>query len=272
MNLTISFPEIEISNSMIVFYFVYFITSAFISYAFKQSNLFFKFFVFFIAIGYIQFLWNGENIYATLSSLAGFIFIYRDVISEFFSSIFSFFDNVFYRIKSFFSSIFSSVAGFFYLIFRVLQWFFNFLAPIFRWIFTRRESPRSKEKRENSETKSSWWGKYRADKKDESVNQAKEDLKRAREEAKKREEQERAEKDGKNAYQTRSDNRSFEEILGLPSPFSKSELNRAYKTAVSRYHPDKYVHMSEQFQQEAQQEFVKIQKAYNYLLGRVSDD
>lgn len=154
----------------------------------------------------------------------------------------------------------------------MLQWLFNLLAPIFRWIFTRIESPRSSEKQEKSQTKSSWWGSWKSANKDESVNQAKEEFKRAREEAKKREEQERAEKDGKNAYQTRSDNRSFEEILGLPTPFSKSELNRAYKTAVSRYHPDKYVHMSEQFQQEAQQEFVKIQKAYNYLLGRVSDD
>lgn len=271
MNLTISLPEIEISNSMIVFYFVYFITSAFISYAFKQSNLFFKFFIFFIAIGYIQFLWNGENIEATLSALAGFIFIYRDIISELFSSIFSFVDNVFYRIKSFFSWIFSGIFGFFYFCFRIFQRIFDFLAILSRWIFARKPATERKQKNRDNADSGSWWQKWKSSNKEESVNQAKEDFKRAREEAKKREEQEQQENKN-SSYQSKTDNRSFEEILGLPTPFSKAELNRAYKTAVSRYHPDKYVHMSQQFQQEAQQEFVKIQKAYNYLLGRISDD
>jgi hypothetical protein len=224
-----------------------------------------------MGIGYIQFLWNIHSIEATLSALAGFIFIYRESISEFFSSVTSTIENFFYTTKSFFVGIFSTILGCFYFMFRIFSFIFNLFSPIFKlkldFIRTTDHSADDNQGKKSG----SWWKKEQnQSSREEAINKAKEELKRAREEAKKREEQEESKKSSN--YSPKPDNRSFEEILGLPNPFTKSDLNKAYKTAVSRYHPDKYVHMSEQFQQEAQQEFVKIQKAYNYLLGRISDD
>lgn len=265
MNLTVSLPEITLNNSFIVYCFSYFITATFLSYIFKQSNLFFKFFIFFMGIGYIQFLWNIHSIEATLSALAGFIFIYRESISEFFSSITSTVENLFYNTKSLFVGIFSTILGCFYFIFRIFSFIFNLFRPIFKRATDHRADDNQGKK------SGSWWKKAQdQSSREEAINKAKEDLKRAREEAKKREEQEESKKSSN--HTENSDDRSFEEILGLSNPFTKSDLNKAYKIAVSRYHPDKYVHMSELFQQEARQEFVKIQRAYNYLLGRISDD
>lgn len=283
MNLTVSIPEITLNSSFIVYCFAYFITAVFISYFFKQANLFFKFFVFLMGIGYIQFLWNIESIEATLSALTGFIFVYREVISELVSSFTSSVENFIYRIKSFFVSIFSTILGCFYFIFRALRFvyyttsdvftaFYNLLSRIFNWgiKFHKANEKWKDEKSKNSESRSNN-SRYESQKnnREDDINKAKEELKKAREQAKKREE-EQQQKQSSNSSEP-SDDRSFQEILGLSNNFNKAELVKAYKIAVSRYHPDKYVHMSEQFQQEAQQEFVKIQRAYNYLLNSVND-
>jgi hypothetical protein len=290
MNLTVSIPEITLNNSFIVYCFSYFITAVFISYFFKQANLFFKFFIFLMGIGFIQFLWNIESIEATLSALAGFIFVYREVISELVSSFTSSVENFIYSIKSFFSSIFSTIFGCFYFIFRSLRFvyytaidfftaFYNLLSRIFNWgiEFNKAKEKRKDEKPKNSESRANnsrneSKKNNREDDKESTVNQAKEELKRAREQAKKREEEEKKEQQKQSSKTSQpNDNRSFQEILGLSNNFNKADLVKAYKIAVSRYHPDKYTHMSEQFQQEAQQEFVKIQRAYNYLLNSVND-
>jgi len=92
----------------------------------------------------------------------------------------------------------------------------------------------------------------------DAINQAKEELRRAREQAKQKEDQQ-----GDNAD---SGGRSYRQILGLDDKYSLADLMKAYKLGVSRYHPDKYSHMSESFQKEAQDEFVKVKRAYNELL------
>ncbi len=94
--------------------------------------------------------------------------------------------------------------------------------------------------------------------KQDAINKAKEEVKRAREQAKRKEDQQ----DDNNG----GGGRSYQQILGLSDNFSLADLMRAYKLAVSRYHPDKYSHMSESFQKEAQAEFVKVKKAYNELI------
>jgi len=61
------------------------------------------------------------------------------------------------------------------------------------------------------------------------------------------------------------DNRTATEILGLSTGFTSQQLDDAHKRLVSRYHPDKHVHMSDEFQLETTEEFKKIQVAYNKI-------
>lgn len=93
----------------------------------------------------------------------------------------------------------------------------------------------------------------------DAINRAKEEVRKAREQAKRKEEQEQGDN-------TAGDGRSYKEILGLSDNFSLADLMKAYKLGVSRYHPDKYSHMSESFQQEAQAQFIMVKKAYNALV------
>lgn len=90
----------------------------------------------------------------------------------------------------------------------------------------------------------------------EAIHRAKEEVKRAREQAKQKEQQQDDQGGG---------GRSYQQILGLNGRYSLADLIKAYKALASRYHPDKYSHMSPQFQQEAQAEFVKVKHAFDEL-------
>jgi DnaJ-domain-containing protein 1 len=61
------------------------------------------------------------------------------------------------------------------------------------------------------------------------------------------------------------DNRNAMEVLGLSVGFTPQDLKDAYKRLTNRYHPDKHIHMSQEFKNEAEIEFGKIQKAYNKI-------
>ena len=61
------------------------------------------------------------------------------------------------------------------------------------------------------------------------------------------------------------DNRNAMEVLGVSNGFTPKELKDAYKRLTSRYHPDKHIHMSVEFRDEAENEFGKIQTAYNKI-------
>jgi len=65
--------------------------------------------------------------------------------------------------------------------------------------------------------------------------------------------------------QNTPDNRNAMEVLGVSNGFTPKELKDAYKRLTSRYHPDKHIHMSSQYRDEAENEFGKIQKAYNKI-------
>jgi DnaJ-domain-containing protein 1 len=97
----------------------------------------------------------------------------------------------------------------------------------------------------------------------EQSQRAKEEFRKVRAEAERKKVKEESEAYTKTqGYQ---DTRSCEDILGLSSGYTKNELKIAYKRSVSRFHPDKYVHMSESFRAEAEEEFKKIQRAYKVL-------
>jgi hypothetical protein len=66
----------------------------------------------------------------------------------------------------------------------------------------------------------------------------------------------------------KTDDQTPYEILGINPSASKKEINRAYKEAIKKYHPDKLSHLGEEFSDLANEKFLAIQKAYDTLMGK----
>jgi hypothetical protein len=60
------------------------------------------------------------------------------------------------------------------------------------------------------------------------------------------------------------------EILGVTPDASLDEIQVAYRAAAQQYHPDKVAHLGDEFQALAQEKFVQIQEAYNFLINNHS--
>lgn len=60
--------------------------------------------------------------------------------------------------------------------------------------------------------------------------------------------------------------RSPYDILGVRPGASKKEIQRAYKEAIKKYHPDKLSHLGEEFSTLANEKFLEIQDAYDILM------
>ncbi|MBW2030373.1 MAG: DnaJ domain-containing protein [Deltaproteobacteria bacterium] len=58
------------------------------------------------------------------------------------------------------------------------------------------------------------------------------------------------------------------EVLGIDRTASGEEIRTAYRRLVSKYHPDKVVHLGEEFQTLAEEKFKEIQEAYQALTSR----
>ena len=56
------------------------------------------------------------------------------------------------------------------------------------------------------------------------------------------------------------------DILGVRPNASKIEIQKAYKEAIKKYHPDKLSHLGEEFSNLANEKFLEIQKAYDTLM------
>ena len=54
-------------------------------------------------------------------------------------------------------------------------------------------------------------------------------------------------------------------VLGVSQGASDQEIQKAYKTLASRYHPDKVQHLGEEFRELAEKRFKEIQQAYQEL-------
>lgn len=243
MNLTIHFYDyqITINNQTLIICFAYFCISAVSAHFLKKTNLFFKLFVLLFIINFFAMVQGANRIEITASVLLGFFVIYRENIIE-----------LFLDCKYWLESLFEFIKNSLLAIGRLFSWFFG----IFSLIPIRREQAagESRQRRQESDpgADSRPNGSQQSHDREEEIRRAKEELRRMREE------------------QDAADNRSHQQILGLHDGFSKAELEKAYKMAVSRYHPDKYSHMSESFRKEAETELVKVQQAYRALLARVS--
>ena len=58
------------------------------------------------------------------------------------------------------------------------------------------------------------------------------------------------------------------EILGLGPDASKDEIQSAYRQAIKKYHPDKVSHLGKEFSTLANEKFIEIQNAYDFLMKK----
>ena len=307
---------ITINNLLIVLCLFYFFLSAFLSYLFKQANIFLKLVVFFFIMGLFVSIESTNRIEVTIASVLGFLFIYADTALDFLFGVKLGIETVLF---GFFGMIKRLLLFILLPIANCFTWFYNLLSRFFGWNlkFHRLDEPMPKDREESSrrprrrhwkhkdetpnrnqtrheqknQHRDSNRGKYSfrrnrhdkasrdethqhqysrsADKqKQDAINRAKEEVKQAREQNKRKEEQRQGSTGGhkpKPSVNT-DDKRTAQQILGLNDNFTLAELSKAYKIGLARYHPDKYSHMSEDFQKEAQAEFIKIKNAYNVLI------
>ncbi len=54
-------------------------------------------------------------------------------------------------------------------------------------------------------------------------------------------------------------------VLGIEPTATEEEIKKAYRQMAVRYHPDKVIHMGEEFQKGAKEKFQKIQDAYESI-------
>ena len=59
--------------------------------------------------------------------------------------------------------------------------------------------------------------------------------------------------------------RSYEDVLGLSSGWTKSDLKSAYRKKCQQIHPDKWKDFPEDIAQRLEKEYKEVQKAYKYL-------
>jgi hypothetical protein len=277
--------KLDINVPLVVTSVFYFILSAVLARIFKGANFFFKIVLFFLIAGVLKEISSVYRTEALISILSGIVFIYIDLIVDFFSAVKRWTENVFYGISYRVRIITGIIGKILFAIRWVLRlvlipianlftWFYNFLSRTFHWnrVFIplteqfKRKYREAESRRPKHESRQSGAGNtHKAgstnSEQEEYIRRAKEKVRQAREEAeraKREEEQPRGNAGG--------DQRTPRQILGLGETFTLEELKRAYRLAASRYHPDKHLGMSERFKKEAEAEFIKVQNAYEVLM------
>ncbi len=54
-------------------------------------------------------------------------------------------------------------------------------------------------------------------------------------------------------------------VLGVEPSATDEEIKKAYRQMAIRYHPDKVIHMGEEYQKGAREKFQKVQEAYENI-------
>lgn len=237
----------------------------------KNAHLFFKPVIFLFLVLLLANVQQEHNLYKTVPVVLGILLVYSSSIVNQLIQMIELIEELLFKLKYFLVSVFESIANLVGLIFLVIFYPFKLVFSAIGFIInpaTRVFGSFKRDKYEDQvdcgEPFSSGTDYQRATQADqeEAVKQAKDEFRRAR-----------GEQDDKDdvAYtpntSAREDTRSYHEILGLPQNFNREDLKKAYKTAVSKYHPDHHQHMPESFRKEAEAELVKVNRAYNYLLN-----
>jgi DnaJ-domain-containing protein 1 len=55
------------------------------------------------------------------------------------------------------------------------------------------------------------------------------------------------------------------QVLGVSSNASSEEIKNAYRKLAAKYHPDKVLHLGDEFQELAEERFKEIQEAYQQI-------
>lgn len=236
-----------ISNSLIVVSLFFFCITWLFTHLFIRAGTFFKICIFFLSLAIFIPLERLDSIPLTVASFLGAITAYYGGLLTAFSSAKNALIDAFYFVKDIFSSVFGVFQSFFLGLNKATSFIFSFLKPLKKPNNGTSSNSSSQQKNRNNQGRSQAY--------EERSQRAKEQFRQAREETQRQEE--------------KQDTRSFEDIVGVNSRYTKTELKTAYKRSASRFHPDKHSHMSEEFRTEAEQEFKKIQKAYNILSGRL---
>jgi hypothetical protein len=273
---------LHFNTQIIIVCVFYFSLSLFIAHMIKDSGFFLKTIFLLLFFGILGEVSEGYRIEVLISCTIAFLYVFTDSIVNFFSLIRDGIEEIFSGISYRVRLIASLIGKILYAVRWVLRlvlipianlftWFYNLLSRTFRWnrVFIplteqfRRKSREAEPRRAQNESKKSGTdttGSAHDREQEEYIRQAKEKVRQAREEA------ERKKREEEQQNTTGGDQRTPRQILGLSDTFTLEELKKAYKQAAFRYHPDKYAHMSETFQKEAQAEFVKAKNAYDVLM------
>jgi uncharacterized membrane protein YkvA (DUF1232 family) len=65
---------------------------------------------------------------------------------------------------------------------------------------------------------------------------------------------------------TRQRDKNPHEILGVPENATRQEVKSAYKRLAAKYHPDKVLHLGDEFRILAEKRFKEIQEAYQKMM------
>ncbi|MGD2028342.1 MAG: DnaJ domain-containing protein [Desulfobacterales bacterium] len=57
-------------------------------------------------------------------------------------------------------------------------------------------------------------------------------------------------------------------VLNVPRNASQEEIKKAYKQLANKYHPDKVLHLGDEFKKMAEERFKEIQEAYRELTSK----
>jgi DnaJ-domain-containing protein 1 len=70
---------------------------------------------------------------------------------------------------------------------------------------------------------------------------------------------------GTNRFQEGNASRDPYAVLNVPKSASQEEIKNAYRQLANKYHPDKVLHLGDEFRELAEKRFKEIEKAYREL-------
>jgi DnaJ like chaperone protein len=73
---------------------------------------------------------------------------------------------------------------------------------------------------------------------------------------------------GTNRFQKGNALRDPYAVLNVPKDASQEEIKKAYKQLANKYHPDKVLHLGDEFRELAEQRFKEIEEAYRELIPK----